>query len=195
MQERSVTRIDALLDAAAEVVDQVGFDRLTTAMVAERAGASIGTVYRYFPDRIALLQSLRERATYRYRLLAVERIELLKPASWDAVVDLTIDAYADMYRCEKGFRITRFLDTERGGTRTPFDESQLDFFAKLAANILVEDYALPQGDELVLRLACCAEIVSSLVGRAFAAPGTAADERFIVEARRMVRAYLGSYYS
>ncbi|MFE4952081.1 helix-turn-helix domain-containing protein, partial [Leifsonia sp. NPDC056665] len=65
IQERSAARIDALLDAAAEVVDEIGFDRLTTAMVAERAGASIGTVYRYFPDRIVLLQALRDRALLR----------------------------------------------------------------------------------------------------------------------------------
>ena len=57
VQARSTARLTSLLDAAAEVVDEIGFERLTTAMVAERAGASIGTVYRYFPDRIAVLHS------------------------------------------------------------------------------------------------------------------------------------------
>lgn len=33
----------------------VGRDRFTTAQVAELAGVSIGTIYRYFPDRVALL--------------------------------------------------------------------------------------------------------------------------------------------
>jgi AcrR family transcriptional regulator len=36
--------VDALLDAVAAVVDEIGFERLTTAMVSERAEASIGTV-------------------------------------------------------------------------------------------------------------------------------------------------------
>ena len=61
VQARSAARLTALLDAAAATVDEIGFERLTTAMVAERAGASIGTVYRYFPDRIAVLQSLAAR--------------------------------------------------------------------------------------------------------------------------------------
>ena len=53
VQARSAARLTALLDAAAHVVHEIGYERLTTAMVADRAGASIGTVYRFFPDRIA----------------------------------------------------------------------------------------------------------------------------------------------
>ena len=61
VQARSTARLSALLNAAAAVIDEIGYERLTTAMVAEKAGASIGTVYRYFPDRIAVLQSLSAR--------------------------------------------------------------------------------------------------------------------------------------
>src|SRR5476649_313567 len=61
VQARSTARLTALLDAAAAAIDELGYERLTTAMVAERAGASIGTVYRYFPDRIAVLQALAAR--------------------------------------------------------------------------------------------------------------------------------------
>src|ERR1700709_2710518 len=61
VQARSTARLTALLDAAAAAVEELGYERLTTAMVAERAGASIGTVYRYFPDRIAVLQALAAR--------------------------------------------------------------------------------------------------------------------------------------
>ncbi len=81
VQARSTARLAALLDAAAQVVHEIGYERLTTAMVAERAGASIGTVYRYFPDRIAVLQSLAARNAERMtdRVLA----ELRDPASHD----------------------------------------------------------------------------------------------------------------
>ena len=110
IQERSAARIDALLDAAAEVVDEIGFDRLTTAMVAERAGASIGTVYRYFPDRIVLLQGLRDRAVLRYRHSVVAAIHAQSPAHWWNAVECAIDAFVGMFRTEPGFRIIRFTD-------------------------------------------------------------------------------------
>ena len=77
VQARSTARLAALLDAAAEVIDEIGYERLTTAMVADRAGASIGTVYRYFPDRIAVLQSLAARNAERMneRVMAAVRDE------------------------------------------------------------------------------------------------------------------------
>ncbi|MFP5450351.1 MAG: TetR/AcrR family transcriptional regulator, partial [Thermoleophilia bacterium] len=65
VQARSTARLAALLDSAAAVIDEIGYERLTTAMVADRAGASIGTVYRYFPDRIAVLQALAARNSER----------------------------------------------------------------------------------------------------------------------------------
>ena len=68
VQARAAHRIEALLDAAAAVVVEHGIEHLTTALVAERAGASIGTVYRYFPDRVAVLVALAERNLERLRL-------------------------------------------------------------------------------------------------------------------------------
>ncbi len=73
VQARSAARLTALLDATAAIIDEIGFERLTTAMVAERAGASIGTVYRYFPDRIAVLQALAARNLERVVARVVDR--------------------------------------------------------------------------------------------------------------------------
>lgn len=58
IQARSATRITELLDACAAVVEDLGIEHVTTNLIAERAGCSIGTIYRYFPDRIAVLRAL-----------------------------------------------------------------------------------------------------------------------------------------
>jgi AcrR family transcriptional regulator len=58
IQQRSQKRLQSILDAGWEVLLEVGRDRLTSAMVAERAGMSIGTFYRYYEDRVALLEQL-----------------------------------------------------------------------------------------------------------------------------------------
>ena len=93
-QRRSTQRLDALLDAAAEIVDEIGFERLTTQMVAERAGASIGTVYRYFPDRVAVLHALRERSIRRFRERVADDVERTPLTTWWDVVDVSLDAFA-----------------------------------------------------------------------------------------------------
>lgn len=194
IQERSAARVDALLDAAAAVVDEVGFDRLTTAMVAERADASIGTVYRYFPDRIALLQGLRERALLRFRRAVVERIEEIDPQTWTDAVECAIDAFVRMYRTQPGFRIVRFADDERGNDDAGEAAQQSESFATSLAEVLAAEFGLPGGDELEFRLAIATEIGDALVSRAFAA-SPEGDERYINEARALIGAYLTRYYA
>jgi AcrR family transcriptional regulator len=193
IQERSAARIDALLDAAAEVVDEIGFDRLTTAMVAERAGASIGTVYRYFPDRIVLLQALRDRAVQRYRAAVVAAIHDAEPEHWWNAVECAIDAFVLMFRTEPGFRIIRFTDAERSGTPDEAPSDDDDFFAHRFAEILSDEFGLPAGEELKFRLEIVVEISDSLINRAFLIDPNG-DERFIAEARVVAREYLEKRY-
>ena len=78
VQGRSVARVSRMLDACAELVDEVGYDGLTTTLLAERAGVAIGSVYQFFPDKRAIVQALtlRNLETYVQRLgarLADER--------------------------------------------------------------------------------------------------------------------------
>jgi AcrR family transcriptional regulator len=110
VQARSTARLAALLDAAAQVVHEIGYERLTTAMVAERAGASIGTVYRYFPDRIAVLQSLAARNAERMtdRVLAELRDE--KHATWDAALNAGFGLFVVAFAEEPGFASLRYGD-------------------------------------------------------------------------------------
>lgn len=58
-QERGARRVAQLLDAAAAELAQVGYDAATMTAIAERAGASIGAVYQYFPNKEAIVLALR----------------------------------------------------------------------------------------------------------------------------------------
>ncbi|MEM9134773.1 MAG: helix-turn-helix domain-containing protein [Actinomycetota bacterium] len=54
-RKRDEERTDAILAAAADLLLEVGFDRITTQDVAERAGAGKGAIYRRWPTKEALL--------------------------------------------------------------------------------------------------------------------------------------------
>lgn len=58
-QERGERRVAQLLDAAAGVIAEHGYDAATMTEIAERAGASIGAVYQYFPNKEAVVRALR----------------------------------------------------------------------------------------------------------------------------------------
>lgn len=60
-QARSAARVEHLLDAAAGVFEDVGYDAATTNLVAARAGVPVGTLYRWFPDKAALAEALTDR--------------------------------------------------------------------------------------------------------------------------------------
>jgi AcrR family transcriptional regulator len=60
-QERGERRLSQLLDAAASLLAEVGYDAATMTEIADRASASIGTVYQYFPNKPAIVLALRRQ--------------------------------------------------------------------------------------------------------------------------------------
>lgn len=60
-QERARFTVAAILEAAALVIDDVGWSRASTNRIAERAGVSIGSLYQYFPNKEAILANLYEK--------------------------------------------------------------------------------------------------------------------------------------
>ena len=60
-QERARATVDAILMAAAHILKNEGSGHLTTNRIAEVAGVSIGSLYQYFPNKVAVVAALRER--------------------------------------------------------------------------------------------------------------------------------------
>lgn len=53
--------VEDLLDATAATLAARGLDDTTTNHIADKAGASIGSLYQYFPDKDALIAAMMER--------------------------------------------------------------------------------------------------------------------------------------
>jgi AcrR family transcriptional regulator len=60
-QARAERTVAGLLDAAEAVIAEAGYEATTLSAVAARAGASIGSLYQYFPDKPAVARALAER--------------------------------------------------------------------------------------------------------------------------------------
>jgi AcrR family transcriptional regulator len=52
---RDASRTHVILNATTEIITEVGFERLRVQDVAERAGASLATIYRRWPTKTALV--------------------------------------------------------------------------------------------------------------------------------------------
>jgi len=60
-QDRSQRTMERVLEAAAELLEEVGFERLSTNLICKRAGLTPPALYRYFPNKYAVLKELGER--------------------------------------------------------------------------------------------------------------------------------------
>jgi AcrR family transcriptional regulator len=60
-QARSLATVEVILDAAALLLVDQGYDQATTNRIAERAGVSIGSLYQYFPNREAVVAAVAHR--------------------------------------------------------------------------------------------------------------------------------------
>ena len=60
-QDRGERRVAEVLEAAAATIAEVGYEAATMTAVAERAGASIGALYQYFPNKDAIVRALRQQ--------------------------------------------------------------------------------------------------------------------------------------
>jgi len=66
-QDRGERRVAEVLEAAAQVIAERGYDGATMTEIAERAGASIGALYQYFPNKEAVAQALRHQCAEEMR--------------------------------------------------------------------------------------------------------------------------------
>ena len=60
-QTRALETCERILDAAAHLLGEVGIERLSTNLVCERAGLSPPALYRYYPNKYAVLAELGAR--------------------------------------------------------------------------------------------------------------------------------------
>ena len=95
-QQRSRATVDAILDAAARILEREGTGAINTNYLAEAAGVSVGSLYQYFPNKEAILAALHERHAGEMHALIVAKLSEPKPSLADAissVVNAVIQAH------------------------------------------------------------------------------------------------------
>ena len=60
-QKRAIRTYEGILDAAAELLVELGLERISTNLIAERAGITVPALYRYFPNKYSVLNALGGR--------------------------------------------------------------------------------------------------------------------------------------
>lgn len=71
-QQRAVQTYEGILNAASELLVELGVERISTNLIAERAGITVPALYRYFKNKYAVLYALGARLMDRQNQILVE---------------------------------------------------------------------------------------------------------------------------
>src|SRR6266516_8117297 len=94
-QQRGMLRVEEILQAAGVLFAERGYDKVTTNMIAARAGVSPGSLYQFFPNKEAIAQAFAADAIEHLlrvydTLLSSEVMTLHLEAFFDTFVDRII---------------------------------------------------------------------------------------------------------
>ncbi|MDC0662002.1 TetR/AcrR family transcriptional regulator [Marinobacter sp. SS21] len=100
VQARSRERVNSILKHAADIFNDVGVDGTSMSAIARKSDMSLASLYRYFPNKAAIVQAIAE--THVARMEQEMRDRLAETAVEDAV-DVLVDLYYDFYRNEPAY--------------------------------------------------------------------------------------------
>ncbi|MFE1954468.1 TetR family transcriptional regulator [Streptomyces sp. NPDC059524] len=186
VQRRSAERLTRILDACAGLLDECGYEELSTRAVALRAEVPIGSVYRFFSNKRALVDALAQRNLEHYAQRVTERLGRITEGDWRAAMDAFLDEYVAMKRTAPGFSLVDF------GTQIPVGDPASDPNHRVAGTFtdLIAPHLDREPDDDLRRVFLVAvEAADSLVRLAFRID-PAGDERIIAEVRLLLHAYM-----
>ena len=203
VQARALETSDRLLDAAEAVLAADGLVGATVPAIAERAGVAVGTVYKRFPDKDALLRCTYERAFLR---AAEGNRAALAPERWVGwsaarLTRVLVGSMVSGYRRKQTLlaALARYAETHPDAAfRRRADELTADAFDRVGALLLARRDELRHPDPegavrlglLTVGLALRGVLLRGDDGALHPFDGD--DDRFAAELSRQLLAYLGA---
>ena len=191
VQARSRERIDLIIDTAAALVDSCGAESVTTTLIAEHAGISVGSIYSYFRDRSAIFDAIVRRSIARLDIVAFEARDRHVGSDFVTASCAVIDAIAELYRTAPGFRslyLSQFVSPEMLATMQESDEEHV--------RLLLERMRRDSGqyldcDDPAMAMRLYVGLVDKGLDLAFRID-PAGDPQMITETKEAVALYLGA---
>jgi AcrR family transcriptional regulator len=188
VQARGRATFDRILDTTATLLDEVGIERISTNLIARRAGINIATLYKYFPNKLSVINALFEHQIQQrteYSRAAVP--EGGPETDWRTVVDAVVDALFAARRRQPGNTALRRAMLSSPELRQIHDAMNRETAGELAVRIAARQRVEGHAAEVTAR--CAIEMLSSLLDLG---EGEPEPVRTLVqsEAKRALKTYL-----
>lgn len=136
VQARSRKRYAAIVDSAAELFADKGFDATTIDAIAEGAETSVGSLYQFFPNKLEVFRAVADDALGRAaEAFAAMLGGELDPARWRELIGTIIDTFDTMH-CEHPSMRALVANMHLYGEFAEADIAQSEAFVAAAERIL-----------------------------------------------------------
>ena len=180
--------MERILDAATHVFSDRGYDAATTEEIARRAGTSIGSVYQFFPNKLAIFNAIAVRYMERARaLFETFMTEEAIHVPWPTLLDMAIDAFRAFHRDEPGFHAILLNWRVAADMLLANDDVNRELARRAEAVFKAQAPGLPK-ERRALVSTMIVEIVSAILILTIRRPGEA--DAIWEETKTMLRRYL-----
>jgi AcrR family transcriptional regulator len=186
-QDRSAQRLELILDTTAALIDEVGLNAISPALVARRAGMSGPAIYRYFSDVDGIIRALARRNLERF-LVATQQMLSNETLTWEDAIGESVEMYSRMYREEPGFTSLRF--GSGAAARFSDAETNLAVVARSTIEHFQPRYETWDRPGMLTAVEVMLHLIEALVARAYEGDNSAF---FIAEAKRLAVNYLAEF--
>lgn len=197
IQPRSQHTLQKVLDAASSLLSQVPLEELTTTRIAAQAGISIGSFYRFFPDKQSIIDAVAVRHVAEFRSLVENRVlpeierEMSNLSEFQPalMLNLVVDAYVAYLDQHPDFRAISFGRHISAATKE-HEASPAVGLPALLKDFMLDRLGIPNNPELDLMLRVVSEAGERLIAFAYEQPTRDERDRILGEMKKLLAGYL-----
>jgi AcrR family transcriptional regulator len=180
-----------VLEVSAELLEEVGLDGFNTNLLAQRAGVGTRAIYRYFPNKFAIILALAERFRDLEREWVGDLRALAGPPDWREAVRQAISGYFLAASQRRGYAALRAASQAVPQIKELDDELSAELARDLAKGLRDLGVTIPAS-----HLAALSRTIIETANRILdvALQCEAQEARLLVrELQRMIVSLLASY--
>jgi AcrR family transcriptional regulator len=132
-----------VLEDSAELLEEVGLEGFNTNLLATRAGVGTRAIYRYFPNKFAIIVALAERFRDLEREWVGDLRELAGSPDWREAVRQAISGYFSAASGRRGYAALRVASQAVPQLKALDDELSLELAQDLAKGLKALGVAVP----------------------------------------------------
>lgn len=190
-QDRSRATVDSVLEATARVLVKRGFDGLTTNLVAETAGISIGSLYQYFPNKAAMVGALIEKHVEEMTSLVLGELTRVASLPMPQAIRRTVELMIRAHAVQPELHRVLTEQVPRVGRMAKLAEIEAICHRMVAGMLAHRKAELAIDDPDIASFVLVSSIEAITHRAALFSPELLRDPRLVDETCRMVSRYLG----